>query len=184
MARAKERGLTNLKIYTGNIVSWNPQKKKSHLTELFQLENAWSTKNYEKLFAKLATWLKPGGKFFTHIFTHKLYSYHFEAKEESDWMTRYFFSGGTMPSHDLMFYFKRTLTLSNTGMLTVHHGLTSEAWLQNMDTHEAELMPILEDIYGNGEGLKWFARWRGFFLACAECFFGTMVMSGSCHYLV
>ncbi len=42
---------------------------------------------------------------------------------------------------------------------------------QNMDKHEAELLPILGDIYGKGEELRWFSRWRGFFLACAECFF-------------
>eukprot|EP01048_Picozoa_sp_COSAG05_P003701 COSAG05_NODE_177_length_14916_cov_8.104002_16_plen_62_part_00 len=45
-------------------------------------------KNYQKLFKKVASWIKPGGAFFTHIFTHKLYAYHYEAASEADWMTK------------------------------------------------------------------------------------------------
>ena len=129
-------------------------------------------KNYEKLFEKLSSWLAPGGMFFTHIFTHKTYAYHYEVKEDSDWMTKYFFSGGTMPSAHLLHYFQKDLQLQSHWQVNgAHYGLTSEAWLQNMDANEAELLPTLADIYGAGEEVKWFARWRGFFLACAECFF-------------
>lgn len=115
MARAAERGLTNLKIYTGNIVrassdmqytlaSWHTSHSR-HRRALSQVE--WQLpegeepfdrvisiemlehmKNYEKLFEKLSTWIKPEGLFFTHIFTHKTFAYHFEAKEDSDWMTK------------------------------------------------------------------------------------------------
>jgi hypothetical protein len=34
----------------------------------------------------------------------------------------------------------------------------------------ATLRPILAKVYGNGEVVRWTARWRGFFLACSELF--------------
>jgi len=172
MAEAKKRGLGNLKIYTGNIVEWSPPEEEEPFDVVISIEMLEHMKNYEKLFKKVASWIKPGGVFFTHIFTHRLYAYHYETNNEADWMTKYFFSGGTMPSHDLLFYFQQAMQLEKHWHVNgAHYGLTSEAWLQNMDKHEAELLPILGDIYGKGEELRWFSRWRGFFLACAECFF-------------
>jgi cyclopropane fatty-acyl-phospholipid synthase-like methyltransferase len=47
-------------------------------------------KNYEKLLAKVAKWLKPGGLFFVHIFTHKTLPFHYT----DGWMAKNFFSGG------------------------------------------------------------------------------------------
>lgn len=47
-------------------------------------------KNYERLLAKVASWLKPGGKFFVHIFTHKTTPFHYV----DGWMARTFFTGG------------------------------------------------------------------------------------------
>lgn len=44
--------------------------------------------NYQQLMAKIARWLRPGGKLFVHIFSHKDVAYHFEDNGEDDWMTR------------------------------------------------------------------------------------------------
>src|SRR3546814_6088120 len=54
-------------------------------------------KNYGLLFAKISRWIKPSGKLFVHVFAHKLLAYHFESQDDNDWMSRYFFTGGTMP---------------------------------------------------------------------------------------
>lgn len=57
-------------------------------------------KNYAELLQRISTWLKLGGKLFVHIFTHRGTAYHYEAANEREWLARYFFAGGQMPSHD------------------------------------------------------------------------------------
>lgn len=47
-------------------------------------------KNYQKLLAKVSSWMRPGGKLFIHIFTHATTAYHFE----KSWMAENFFTGG------------------------------------------------------------------------------------------
>eukprot|EP01051_Picozoa_sp_SAG22_P010112 SAG22_NODE_889_length_6648_cov_6.695984_4_plen_313_part_00 len=77
MARAKEQGLTNLRIYTGNIVEWDAKNEDDYkpFDRVISIEMLEHMKNYEMLFGKVATWLKDDGKMFVHIFTHKTYAY-------------------------------------------------------------------------------------------------------------
>ena len=126
-------------------------------------------KNYQLLMAKVARWLRPGGKLFVHIFTHREFAYHFEGSDPSDWITRYFFEGGTMPSDDLLLYFQDDLAIRRHWRVCgTHYQRTSEAWLEKMDANEAAITPILSETYGHEQTAKWRAYWRVFFMSCAE----------------
>jgi cyclopropane-fatty-acyl-phospholipid synthase len=126
-------------------------------------------KNYQRLLASVARWLKPDGLLFVHIFTHSTLSYHFVARDASDWMSRYFFTGGQMPAHDLLMGFQDDLKLEQDWKVDgTHYQRTAEDWLRNMDAHRAEIMPILAQTYGAENAVKWWSYWRVFYLACAE----------------
>ena len=124
---------------------------------------------YQRLLANIARWLKPDGLLFVHIFTHSTLSYHFVARDASDWMSRYFFTGGQMPAHDLLMGFQDDLKLEQDWKVDgTHYQRTAEDWLRNMDAHRAEIMPILAQTYGAEHAVKWWSYWRVFYLACAE----------------
>jgi cyclopropane-fatty-acyl-phospholipid synthase len=126
-------------------------------------------KNYQRLLANVARWLKPDGLLFVHIFTHSRLSYHFVARDETDWMSRYFFTGGQMPAHDLLAGFQDDLKLVQDWKVDgTHYQRTAEHWLRNMDAHREEILPLFADTYGAGHELKWWSYWRVFYLACAE----------------
>eukprot|EP00457_Paulinella_chromatophora_P007387 gb/GEZN01007410.1/.p1 GENE.gb/GEZN01007410.1/~~gb/GEZN01007410.1/.p1 ORF type:complete len:397 (-),score=47.92 gb/GEZN01007410.1/:242-1432(-) len=173
---AARRGLTNVHIYTGDINDFDfppeAQVKEKPFDRAFSIEMFEHMKNYEKLLAKISAWLKPQASLFVHIFTHKSIPYHFEVKGEDDWMSKFFFTGGTMPSSQLLLHYQNNLRIDKQWHVNgAHYGWTSEAWLYNMDKKEQELMPILEKAYGKGKQNLWFVRWRAFFMACAELFF-------------
>ncbi len=164
---ARRRGLANLVIRTCDInVLDLPAAAFDRVVSVEMFEHL---KNYHRLFASIARWLRPGGLLFTHIFTHARFSYHFVAKDASDWMARYFFTGGQMPAHDLLPQFQDDLKLlADWKVNGRHYQQTAEHWLQNMEAHRAEILPILADTYGAGHEQKWWSYWRTFYMSCAE----------------
>lgn len=164
--QAQARGIRNLEVMTANINDLVLNKTFDRVVSVEMFEHM---RNYRELMHRIADWLKPSGKLFVHIFTHKEYAYIFEVKDESDWMSRYFFTGGIMPSDDLLLYFNEALSIEQHWHVNgQHYGKTSEAWLKNMDRHKAEIMPLFAQTYGKDQALKWWVYWRIFFMACAE----------------
>jgi cyclopropane-fatty-acyl-phospholipid synthase len=164
---ARKRGLTNLRIITCDINAFDIAP--AQFDRVVSVEMFEHLKNYQLLFKNIARWLKPGGLLFTHIFTHHAFSYHFVARDSTDWMSRYFFTGGQMPAHDLFMQFQADLTLvSDWKVNGRHYQQTAEHWLQNMDAHRDEIMPLFRDTYGPDQAVKWWAYWRVFYMSCAE----------------
>jgi cyclopropane-fatty-acyl-phospholipid synthase len=84
-------------------------------------------------------------------------------------MAKHFFTGGIMPSDDLLLYFKNDLRILEHWQVDGrHYSQTSEQWLQNMDNHRTEIEPILARTYGAEHVRRWWVYWRVFFMSCAE----------------
>lgn len=167
-ARAAERGIKNLDVITCDVnqLSFPAEVQFDRAVSVEMFEHM---RNYESLMQSIAGWLKPAGTLFVHIFSHKTYAYPFEVRDESDWMAKHFFTGGIMPSDDLLLYFQKDLKLQEHWQVDgLHYSQTSEHWLQNMDKNRAAIEPILAQTYGADQVHRWWVYWRVFFMSCAE----------------
>lgn len=165
---AARRGLGNLQIITADMNSFDIDGPFDRVVSIEMFEHM---RNYERLLERIAGWLKPEGKLFVHVFCHRKHAYPFESEGEANWMGRYFFTGGIMPSQDLLGRFDRDLQISQQWLWSGgHYQKTAEAWLAHLDARKSEVMPVLEATYGPTEARRWFQRWRLFFLAVAELF--------------
>ena len=123
------------------------------------------------MFSRVHDWLRPGGRFFMHVFVHRAVPYAFEVRDASDWMSEHFFSGGMMPSDDLALRFQEQLRLVQRWRWDgTHYEKTANAWLANVDARREQVLPVLGATYGAEAATQWLQRWRIFFMACAELF--------------
>ena len=178
-AACQARGINNLKIVTCDINVFDPFQLAPEFNEkrfdrVVSVEMFEHLRNYELLFAKIASWLKPGGMLFAHVFCHRRYAYLFDAasqNDQGDWMNKHFFTGGMMPSENLLPQFQRDLELKEQWWWNGrHYGRTAELWLRNQDKQYRAIVPILAGVYGQDRARLWNQRWRIFFMACAELF--------------
>lgn len=163
--RAKSKGLKNVFPATCdiNVMKYEP----GSIDRVVSNEMFEHMKNYEKLLHNISTWLKPEGKLFVHIFTHRRFTYHFE----KGWMAETFFTGGTMPGQDLLLKFNRDLIVERQWAVNgKHYSRTLEAWLKKIDDNKKAFKAICGKIYGEENASKWVFNWRLFHIACSELF--------------
>jgi cyclopropane-fatty-acyl-phospholipid synthase len=167
-AEARRRHIGNVTVLTEDMNTFRAPDSYDRIVSVEMFEHL---RNWQAMLARLHAWLRPGGRFFMHVFCHRSVPYTFEDLDESDWMSRHFFSGGMMPSDELPARFQEHLRLAARWRWDGrHYERTANAWLANMDARRAELWPIVERTYGARHAGLWWQRWRIFFMACAELF--------------
>ena len=160
-AAAAARGLGNLAVRTADVRTL--ELPAASFDRVVCIEMFEHMRNYDRLLARIARWLAPGGALFVHVFAHRRHAYPFEDGGASDWMAREFFTGGIMPSVQLLRHFQRELRITDEWQLAgTHYARTAEAWYANLMAQRAALEALV--------GRRRFQRWRVFFLACAELF--------------
>jgi len=166
---ARRRKLGNLSVITADVNALSlPTARFDRVVSVEMFEHV---RNYEVLLRRISEWLKPGGALFVHIFCHHELLYPYETEGEGDWMGRYFFTGGLMPSLGTLAEFQTDLRLGGQWTLPgTHYARTAGAWLANLDRHRVETREVLARVYGAGEVDRWLQRWRMFFMACEELF--------------
>ncbi len=167
-SRCRELDLPNVNVITRDVNRL--QLEQGQYDRTISIEMFEHMRNYAELLQRIASWLRPGGKLFVHIFCHRELMYPFETQGEDNWMGRYFFTGGLMPAADTLLWFQNDLRIEQQWRLSgSHYARTANAWLRNQDKNRSAVLDVLREAYGD-EAQVWFQRWRMFWMACAELF--------------
>jgi cyclopropane-fatty-acyl-phospholipid synthase len=166
-AEAASRGLINLHVITRDMNVFDPGQQFDRIVSVEMFEHMM---NWRELMNRVRGWLKPDGRFFLHIFTHRSGTYLFDRADKEDWIAQHFFTGGVMPSHQLIRQYADLFEVEKEWRWSgVHYQRTALDWLKNFDRHRDAIERVLRPVYGSSTSL-WMRRWRWFFLATAGLF--------------
>jgi cyclopropane-fatty-acyl-phospholipid synthase len=176
------RGLTNLRVITADMNVFAPSSVFDRVVSVEMFEHM---ANWRALLTRVRSWLRPDGKLFVHVFTHRTAPYRFDHRDGGDWIAQHFFTGGIMPSHGLMRHFPDLFAVEQEWRWDgSHYQRTANHWLENYDRNEAAIMTLLRGVYAD-EAKLWQRRWRLFFLATAGLFgYRGGEVWGVSHYLM
>ncbi len=165
---AARRGVRNLEVMTADMNEFEAGRKFDRVVSVEMFEHM---RNYRELMRRIASWLRPEGLLFVHVFSHSRFAYPFEVRDATDWMGQYFFTGGLMPSDDLLLHFQDDLRIRERWRASgIHYQKTAEAWLRRLDENRNDILALFAKLHGEKEAAAWLVRWRVFFMACAELF--------------
>ena len=173
-AAAHARGLGNVRVVTADVgtlgVGETPMGFGS-FDRVVSVEMLEHVRNHRELGRRIARWLRPGGELFVHVFAHRDRTYRFETGGVGDWMARHFFTGGTMPSEDLIPAAMDALEHRQTWRIDGRqYTRTLAAWRRNLEDRRDEVVAELSVGATRAEGERRWHRWRTFLVACEELF--------------
>jgi len=161
------RGLKNIYCVTADMNEYQPDRTYDRVVSIEMFEHM---ANWPRLLARIRSWLKPDGRLFVHVFSHRTTPYRFEHNKKRDWIAQHFFTGGIMPSHDLLQECTNDFRIEDEWRWNgLHYRRTAKDWLENFDRNADEIDLILREVYGPDANV-WRQRWRLFFLATAGLF--------------
>jgi cyclopropane-fatty-acyl-phospholipid synthase len=176
LARASERGLTNLTVLTGDVGELGISSHvdivaAERFDRVVSVEMFEHVRNHRELGRRIARWLRPGGELFVHVFAHRSRPYLFEVGGPGDWMARHFFTGGMMPSEDWIPRAVDALEHRQTWRFDGrHYTRTLAAWRELLEERREETLRVLAHGATPAEAERRWNRWRTFLIACEELF--------------
>jgi cyclopropane-fatty-acyl-phospholipid synthase len=166
-AQAASRGLSNVSVVTADMNDFAPEGAFDRVVSVEMFEHMT---NWRALLGRVRGWLTPEGRLFLHVFTHIGTPYRFDHEHGADWIAKYFFTGGIMPSQALIRQFGDVFEVEAEQRWSgSHYERTALHWLDNFDANRAVVTPLLRETYG-ADAEIWRRRWRLFFLAVAGLF--------------
>ena len=134
---ATEKGFQNLNVITQDMNDFEPEGRFDRVVSVEMFEHM---RNWKELLRRIATWLEPHGKLFVHVFSHRNLPYLFE----DTWAAERFFTGGVMPSQDLMLNFQEDMAVKELWAVPgTHYARTLQEWLKRLDANRDEALAIL-----------------------------------------
>ncbi len=166
-SQIQARELSNLSVITADMNVFQPDRVFDRTVSVEMFEHM---ANWRPLLSRVRGWLKPDGRLFLHIFTHKSRASRYDRSDASDWMAQHFFTGGIMPTHGLIRQFPDLFAVEEEWRWSgANYKRTALQWLANFDHNRIAIDAILRDVYG-ADAVLWRRRWRMFLLATAESF--------------
>jgi len=168
LGEAARRGLVNLTVHTCDMNEFRPEGRFDRIVSVEMFEHL---RNWREMLGRMAEWLRPDGRVFLHFFSHRDFAYPFEVRDDSDWMSKHFFTGGMMPSHDLIERVGGPFETESSWVVPgTHYARTSEDWITNLERNRRDVLRVLESEASPENAKVLYRRWKVFFLACAELF--------------
>lgn len=166
-AEARARGYSNLRVLTADMNEFGISGAFDRIVSVEMFEHM---SNWRGLLARARKWVEADGRMFLHVFSHRTTPYKFDSDDPADWIAQHFFTGGIMPSHDLIRQYDDSFRVEQDWQWNGrHYERTARIWLENFDRNRAAVDLILRDVYKDDADL-WRRRWRLFFLATAGLF--------------
>ena len=167
LARARNWGLANVEVITCDMNQLQLDRSFDRVVSVEMFEHM---ANWRGLLERVRTWLRPDGRLFIHVFSHRTAPYRFDVADKGDWIAQHFFAGGVMPSHDLIQAFPDLFEVEQEWRWSgAHYQKTALDWLAGFDARRPEIAEAFKATYGPSWRV-WMRRWRLFFLATAGLF--------------
>ena len=114
--KAEVSEFRNLRVIRADVQDYRPDTTFHRIVSVEMFEHV---RNYAELLKRIADWLYEDGRLFVHHFCHRDMPYTMDADDERDWMARLFFTGGLMPSEQLLSEFRDDMTTVSYTHLTL-----------------------------------------------------------------